>query len=129
MRSILLALVLAGCATATVEPVTLAGDWGGEQISLHVTADGIGHIELSCASVEFAGPVTVGVGGHFLTKGAFRRGTGVATMHPPPAEPATISGRLDPGGHLWLDVAIRDSYPVRSARLERGVEANLLRCL
>jgi hypothetical protein len=43
--------------------------------------------------------------------------------------PANISGRLDRDGTLWLDIALRDSYPVRSARLHLGVEPKLLRCL
>ena len=129
----LAALSLAACASApgpasqgdTLPP----GRWAGEQIALEISPSGGGHIELSCASAEFLGPVKVDVGGHFLTEGRFARGTGVATQDGPAWVPANISGRVDPGGVLWLDIALRDSYPVRSARLEHGAEANLLRCL
>ena len=124
---------LAACAMATQSSregqTPPPGDWGGDQVELRVAPDGGGHIELSCASVEFDGPVKLDVGGHFLTKGIYAPGTGVATMQPPASVPANISGRLDERGVLWLDVATRDSYPVRSARLERGKPANLLRCL
>lgn len=106
-----------------------SGDWGGDQIALHVAPDGSGTIEMSCASARFAGPVTVDVGGHFLTAGTFTRGTGVETMQPPPSVNANISGRLDQDATLWLDIALGDSYPVRSARLTRGAPAKLLRCL
>ncbi len=130
---LLVALALGGCAPAPGSllqtQVLPPGQWGGDQIALEVSADGNGHIELSCATAEFAGPVKVDIGGHFLAKGTFTRGTGVATMQPPPSVPANISGRLDRGGILWLDIATRDSYPVRSARLARGAAPNLLRCL
>ena len=127
-----LALLACGCATPpalsqvqTIPP----GHWGGDQIALEIRADGSGRIELSCASAEFTGPVKLDIGGHFLTSGRYWRGTGVAMRDPPPPVPASISGRLDRGGIVWLDIALADSYPVRSARLERGAEPNLLRCL
>ena len=128
----LLALLGCGCAhhAASIEGQRIpAGQWGGDQISLEIAADGSGRIELSCASAAFAGPVKLDIGGHFLTAGQINRGTGVATMEPPPAVPANISGRLDQGGVLWLDIALADSYPVRNARLQRGAAPNLLRCL
>lgn len=127
------AFFLASCATAPQSPgearLLPPGKWGGDQIALEISEDGRGRIELSCGSAEFAGPVKLDIGGHFLTEGSYARGTGVAMMNPPPPVAATISGRLDAGGVLWLDVATRDSYPVRSARLRRGAEPNLLRCL
>jgi hypothetical protein len=106
-----------------------SGQWGGEQIALEISADGHGHVTLSCGSADFAGPVKLDVGGHFLTAGTFARGTGVEMVQPPPPLPANISGRLDPGGVIWLDIATRDSYPVRGARLRRGPPSNLVRCL
>lgn len=131
--ALLVALALAGCATATGSSndgqMLPVGQWGGEQIALDIAADGSGRIELSCASAEFDGPVKLDVGGHFLTAGRFALGTGVAMKDPPPPVPANISGRLDETGTLWLDIALRDSYPVRSARLKRGATPNLLRCL
>ncbi len=134
MTSGLLALVaLAGCVSApnpsNAKQMLPAGQWGGEQVALEIAGDGSGRIELSCASAEFAGPVKLDVGGHFLTSGRFSRGTGVAMMNPPPPVPAQISGRLDRGGVLWLDIALADSYPVRRARLKRGAVPNLVRCL
>lgn len=120
----------AACAALPVTPVSLPpGQWGGEQIALEVAPDGSGRIELSCGSAGWTGPVKVDVGGHFLTFGHYERGTGVAMQSPPPPEPASISGRLDRSGILWLDIALRDTYPVRSARLQRGAAANLMRCL
>lgn len=124
------ALLLAHCATPNPDGrATLVGRWGGEQIALALSADGSGRIDLSCAFATFAGPVMLDVGGHFLTNGEYVRGTGVATVDPPAAIPATISGRLDRDGILWLDIAAGGSYPVRSARLRRGAEPQLLRCL
>ncbi|MES2000792.1 MAG: hypothetical protein V4444_00550 [Pseudomonadota bacterium] len=127
------AIVMSGCATAPPgagNEVTLPpGQYGGDQIALDVAADGGGHIELSCASAEFTGPVKLDPGGHFLTAGSYTRGTGVATIQPPPSLPANISGRLDSDGTLWLDIALRDSYPLRSVRLKRGAAPNLMRCL
>lgn len=124
---------LAGCAAgsgSSPHPATLPpGMWGGDQVALTVSEDGPSRIELSCGSAEFEAPVKLDIGGHFLTEGRYSRGTGVATLQPPQGIPANISGRLDRDGLLWLDVATRDSYPVRSARLKRGAAPNLLRCL
>lgn len=129
-RALALALLLGGCAAIPGAPGTLPpAHWGGDQIALEIAADGSGRIELSCASAEWAGPVKLDVGGHFLTSGLYARGTGVAMQNPPPPVPANISGRLDRNGALWLDIALRDSYPVKSARLQRGAPANLMRCL
>src|SRR3954447_6653101 len=72
-----LAVLLGGCVSApglsrereSIPP----GQWGGDQIALDVSADSRGHVELSCASAEFTGPVKLGVGGHFLTRaGSFQ---------------------------------------------------------
>lgn len=127
------AIAIAGCTAGPQRPVPgqiiPAGQWGGEQIALDVAADGSGRIEMSCASAEFNGPVSLDSGGHFLTAGRFAAGTGVAMKDAPPPVPANISGRLDPGGILWLDIALAGSYPVRNARLKRGATPNLLRCL
>ncbi|GAA4711199.1 hypothetical protein H9L13_02315 [Sphingomonas lutea] len=130
---ILFSLIASGCASAP-QPSHVGGNlpsgrWGGDQVALEISADGSGRIEMSCATAEFAGPVKVDVGGHFLTDGRFARGTGVATREGPEWVPATISGRVDGRETLWLDIALRDSYPVRSARLTRNAEPNLLRCL
>lgn len=126
-------LLAAGCAHSSgssFQGSTLPpGQWGGDQIALEISADGRGHVTLSCGSADFAGPVKLDVGGHFLTEGTFARGTGVEMVRPPPPLAANISGRLDPGGIIWLDIATRDSYPVRSARLRRGRPSNLVRCL
>ena len=121
-------ILLSGCATVAADR-TLAGRWGGDQIALEVSAEGHGNITLSCATAEFAGPVKLDIGGHFLTRGTFTRGTGVATLVPPSSVPANISGRIDPNGILWLDVATSEAYPIRSARLRRGAEPLLTRCL
>ena len=126
------ALLLAGCVHGEYRPegsTIPAGRWGGDQIALEIRGDGSGRIELSCASAEFTGPVKLDIGGHFLTSGRYWRGTGVAMRDPPPPAPASISGRLDRNGILWLDIALAESYPVRSARLELGATPKLLRCL
>ena len=127
----LMTLLASGCAhqAGSSDGQMLSGQWGGDQIALEIAADGSGQIEMSCASAAFAGPVKLDIGGHFLTAGQFTRGTGVAMINPPPPVPANISGRLDQGGVLWLDIALADSYPVRNARLRRGAAPNLLRCL
>ena len=131
--SIFLSLLASGCASvpepAHVGATLPAGRWGGHQVALEIAADGSGRVDMSCATAEFAGPVKVDVGGHFLTQGRYARGTGVATREGPAWAPATISGRVDGRETLWLDIALRDSYPVRSARLTRNAEPNLLRCL
>jgi hypothetical protein len=96
---------------------------------LEISPDGDGTIIMSCAQAEFAGPVMVDVGGHFLAHGTYTRGTPIATIGPLPSVPANISGRVDDGGVLWLDIAIAGGYPLRSARLRRGAQAILMRCL
>ena len=130
---ILSGLIASGCASAP-QPSHVGGNlppgrWGGHQVALEISADGSGRVDMSCATAEFAGPVKVGVGGHFLTGGRFARGTGVTTRKGPAWAPASISGRIDGPDTLWLDIALRDSYPVRSARLTRNAEPDLLRCL
>lgn len=135
IRALAIGLLLAagGCAQSiesATRPATLpAGRWAGEQIELAIDSDGHGRISLPCASAEFTGPAKLDVGGHFLANGTFTHGTGVETIEPPMAVPASISGRLDGNGLLWLDVATRQGYPVRSARLRRGSASNLMRCL
>ena len=128
-----LLLVSAGCVHSGAAPgdgrTIPPGQWGGDQIALEISANGRGHVSLSCGSADFRGPVKLDVGGHFLTAGTYTRGSGVETVDGPTPVPASISGRLDPGGALWLDIAIARAYPVRSARLHRGVAPKLVRCL
>ena len=131
-RVTLLALLAAGCSAVPLppgSPTLPPGQWGGDQVGLVIGPDGSGRIEMSCASAEFDGPVSLDSGGHFLVAGRFRSGTGVAMIDPPPPVAANISGRLDGPDDLWLDIALRDSYPLRNARLRRGREPALLRCL
>jgi hypothetical protein len=125
------ALLLAGCAHGEYQPegsTIPAGRWGGEQIAVDIDASGTGLITLPCAGGRFDGPVKLDIGGHFLTVGTFTQGSGAPPSEPPMPVPAIISGRLDRDGTLWLDVATRDSYPVRSARLWRGREPLIHHC-
>ena len=128
-----LAFLASGCAqpiqSASVPQAFAAGRWAGDQVELELFPDGHGLVTLPCAKVEFAGPLKRDIGGHFLAAGLLTSSAGPDTRPPRSAVPANVSGRLDPGGILWLDVALRDSYPVRSVRLRRGSSSNLLRCL
>ena len=126
-----LALLAAGCAHAPYNPegATIpAGRWGGEQIALDIDESGSGRITLPCAGASFSGPVKLDIGGHYLVTGTYTQGSGAPPPQPPVPQPANISGRLDSDGTLWIDIAIRDSYPVRSARLRRGREAVIHHC-
>ena len=130
-RAAALALLASGCAHGAYHPegsTIPAGRWGGDQIALDIDASGAGQITLPCAGARFDGPVKLGVGGHFLTEGRFIQGSGAPPPVPPSPVAATISGRLDQDGTLWLDVAARASYPVRSAKLRRGREPVIHHC-
>ena len=129
--AVLAVLLLAGCAHGEYHPegtLLPTGQWGGDQIGLEVDASGAGQISLPCASARFEGPIKLDIGGHFFTSGTYTQGSGAPPTQPPAPVPANIGGRLDQDGTLWLDVATRDSYSVRSARLWRSRESVIHHC-
>ena len=105
-----------------------AGRWGGEQVGLDIDPSGSGVVTLPCAGASFAGPLKLDAGGHFLTTGTFTQGSGAPPVEPPTPVPASISGRLDGDGTLWLDIATRDGPVVKSAQLRLGREPVIYHC-
>lgn len=134
MRAVIaaaLAVIASGCAHGEYRPEGTgipAGRWGGDQIALDIDGAGSGRITLPCAGAAFSGPVKLDIGGHYLTAGTYIQGSGAPPPQPPVPRPANISGRLDRDGTLWLDVATRDGWIVKSARLWRGREPVIHHC-
>jgi hypothetical protein len=121
-------MVLLLSACAHVEPPAekriLSGQWTNGSVALFIDRNG-GSAHWQCAEARFAEALRVGVGGHFLVGGTYERRAGSSRAQP---EPANISGRLDKGGILWLDVATARGLAVASQRLTRVRQAEVPAC-
>ena len=127
---LLLALLVAGCATSAVPPQPLWGVWGGQHVGLTLgTIDSA--IEYDCAKGMIIGPVIVRDDGNFEAFGTHTPGQGGPDRidHVPPSYPARYSGMVR-GDVMTLvvDVAAIGAR-IGPYALRRGAEPSLLRCL
>ena len=126
---LVLALALAGCATAPPSG-PLGGNWGGRGIALMLEANG-GRLEYDCAAGTIEGPLLPGPTGTFAASGTHTPNLGGPERigQPRPSYPARYSGSVR-GDEMRLSVEV----PARDLNLgpftlRRGAEPVLLRCL
>jgi hypothetical protein len=104
------ALLAGSCgATSPSPPVVPIGTWGGDHVSLSVTAAGA-TAQFDCASGTIAAPLTLTSSGSFDLPGVYVQGHGGPSQvgEPPDAHPARWVGSTD-GVAMTLSVRLTDS--------------------
>ena len=130
LKSLVVTIALAGCATAAAPPQPLTGRWGGDHVGLSFDAAG-GRLDYDCASGFIVGPVVPDAGGRFTAHGTHSPDHGgperVGEMRP--TYPASYSGSVR-GDTMLLQVEVpARQFSLGPFRLRRGVEPMLTRCL
>jgi hypothetical protein len=105
------------------------GVWGGEHISLEVTASG-GNLDFDCAHGAITEKIVPGHDGRFAVKGTY------AAEHGGPvregedsSKPATYRGLID-GSTMTLTITVSGSdKPVGTFTLTRGQDGRIRKCL
>ena len=132
LAACIIAVAIAGCRTAAPPPVEtgmtqVTGSWGGDHVSLVLTAE-TGELEFDCASAVIAGGLSVDGSGTFSADGRYSsRGGPEQAGRPRPSAPARFSGSIS-GDRMTLLVRVEQSE-IGSFALRRGAEPVLFRCL
>ena len=127
------ALLLAAwaCSGSPTMPSLPVGPWGGDHISLTVSAAST-HVEFDCASGDIPGPITVDARNDFDISGTITREYGGPITEPPPPpdqHPAAYSGSVN-GDTMLLTVQLTDSQTLIGIfTLTRGSPGRLVRCV
>ena len=126
--SLLVALALAGCATAQPAGAPVTGEWGGTHIGLVLDPSG-GRIDYDCASGTIA-PIVPGAGGAFVASGTHTPGQGgpVREGEVLPSYKAQFSGTVR-GDRMELRGRVENGVELGPFALRRGAEAGIFRCL
>ena len=103
------------------------GLWGGQHISMNVTAKSA-TIEYDCASGVINGPLVVDADGSFNLRGTHRmeRGGPVRADEKPSDQPATYTGTIK-GNTMTLTLKVGDSDE-ETFTLEKGKPGELVKC-
>ena len=103
------------------------GLWGGQHISINVTAKSA-TIEYDCATGVINGPLVVDTDGRFNLRGTHRmeRGGPVRADETPSDHPATYTGTIK-GDTMTLTLKVGDSDE-ETFSLERGKPGELVKC-
>lgn len=123
-----LAMTAGSLPAATPALPDLAGDWGGPQARLFMTADG-GRLDLACASASIAGPLRATGNGGFSASGRYEEFGGGPTLADVAAAtvPAHFTGKVV-GDVMQLSVHADGAKAPQDLTLERGRRVKLLRC-
>lgn len=106
-----------------------AGAWGGDHVSLTVTATGA-RLQFDCATGAIDVPMAVGASGEFDVAGVFaRQRPGAQRVGDTPAgEPARYRGTIS-GSTMTLEIVLTAANEsVGRFTLERGSAGNVFRC-
>lgn len=129
-RSLLLAALVAGCATPIAGDRSLTGRWGGQHVGLDMGPTR-GRLDYDCAAGTIDQPLVADAGGRFAATGTHTPGQGGPDRidYTPPSHPARYSGSVR-GDMMTLvvDVAAINAR-IGPYTLRRGAEPILLRCL
>jgi hypothetical protein len=103
------------------------GLWGGQHISMNVTAKSAA-IEYDCATGVINGPLVVDADGRFNLRGTHRmeRGGPVHADETPSDHPATYTGTIK-GNTMTLTLKVGDSDE-ETFTLEKGNPGDLVKC-
>jgi hypothetical protein len=131
LAGLLVAVVWIGCAGASpAKGRPLTGTWGGEHISLELTAEG-GRVEYDCAHGTLDGPLVPDREGRFEAAGTHtaEHGGPVREGEEETGRPARYRGKVA-GNSMTLTVTLTDSGDeVGTFTLTRGVTPRLTKCL
>jgi hypothetical protein len=105
-----------------------AGQWGGEGVSMTVTANGA-HIEFSCAHADIAQPITVDASGQFNVTGTYVQEHGGPSLPDEKGRPARFTGTTD-GTKMSMTVTYTDdNSTVGSWTLVFGAPGKVVKCM
>lgn len=126
----LLVMLLAGVGPQLSSPRnSLMGQWGGDHVTLSITAEG-GHLGLDCGAGNFPAPLSLGMHGKFNVAGTLQ----LYQLGPTRPEDdstaasALFTGHLD-GNSLTLDIRTSSSKIRYHYNLVRNKRTKLVRCL
>ena len=108
----------------------IAGLWGGADIALEVTPDGI-NLNFDCAYGHIDGPIAPDSEGNFSVKGTYtsEHGGPMRSDENSDARPAIYKGKIT-GDKMTLTVTFPDgSVDVGPFNLERGKEGRIHKCM
>ena len=130
MRTIILALLLSGCAgVGSAPPGPLLGQWGGTHIGLTLDPGG-GRIDYDCAAGGIAEPLIPRLDGSFAVAGTHTPGHGgpdrAGEIMPTYATQFTGDVR---GDRMTLTGRVENGVLLGPFTLTRGAEAGIFRCL
>ncbi len=124
-----LAAGLSACASLAPTPSNASGQWGGPHIGL-ILEGGLGTVEYDCASGTIDSPVFPAADGSFTATGTHRPGQGgpIRVGQIFTSVRATYAGKIEKD-HITLGVVLEDGTALGPFSLDRGVPAQLTRCL
>jgi hypothetical protein len=108
----------------------LSGTWGGDHVSLTVTASGE-HLEFDCAEGDIPGPLVVDTRSAFSASGTFTREHGgpIRVGELPDRHPAIYTGSVT-GPAMVLQIRLTDTgEAIGTFTLTRGAAGRVFKCL
>jgi hypothetical protein len=123
-------LTAVACSNPMSPGDRVAGTWGGEHVTLEVTADG-GRVEYDCAHGGFDEPLALDQSKRFDVPGTHtpEHGGPVREGEMSESRPARYAGRVD-GGRMTLTVTLTDSGEILGTfALAQGVAGRVTKCL
>jgi hypothetical protein len=129
LTALLVILLLAVSVSATIRKMQriATGSWGGQHISMNVSAKSA-TIEYDCATGVIEGPLVVDADGRFNLRGTHRpeRGGPIRADKQPSGYPATYTGTIK-GNTMTLTLKVGDSDE-ETFTLEKGKPGELVKC-
>ena len=129
MDTLRIPVILLFLARGVSPAQALSGDWGGEHVSLQVTAAG-GTVEFDCAHGDITGRVLLDRRARFDVPGTYVEEHGGPARMGEPARSLRVryAGRVT-NGRMTLTVTRTDTKArLGSFTLERGREPTLMKC-
>ncbi len=125
----LLVIFYIGC-TSSISQIDLAGNWGGEHISLTVL-DSTANLEFDCAHGSIDEPISVDTEGNFEVTGKYviEHGGPIRIDETLEKYPSLYKGRIE-GEKMTLIIILKDTETeIDTFWLTRGAEPIIYKCL
>ncbi len=125
----LLGLLGASCSHGSAPNVLPSGHWGGDHVSLDVTATST-RIEFDCAHGTVDGPWPLDGGGNFDISGQYiqEHPGPVIEGQPEDSQPAQYSGHLD-GTTVSFTAHLQDGTSIGPYQAVEGQQGRVFKCL